>query len=107
VVCLHSACPGKRQRVIAVVTACMRRDGSPTFVLKTVQVTEDEALEGIHYLLVEEALREEGYDEPFVHFDEKEAPPFLHPAVCEYLESLPKPEEADATHHRSDCVAQG
>jgi len=106
-VCSHPACPGKRQRVIAVVTACMRSDGTPTFVLKTAQVTEDEALEGIHYILVEEALKEEGYDEPYVHFDQMEAPPFLHPAVREHLRSTSQPEEADATHHRSDRVAQG
>jgi hypothetical protein len=90
-----------RPRVIAVVTACMRREGTPTFVLNRVQLTQQEALEGVHYLLAEEALKEEGYEEPMVHFDQDEAPPFLHSAVREHYgsTSLPQPEEADATHH--------
>jgi hypothetical protein len=85
----------------------MRSDGVPTFVLKTAQVTEEEALEGVHYLLVEAALKEEGYEDPMVFFDQSEAPPFLHPAVREHYASLPQPEEADATLDRTNCLAEG
>ena len=35
------------------------------------------------------ACWEEGYDEPFVHFDACESPPFLHPAVRQYLGRQP------------------
>ena len=40
---------------------------------------------GIHYYLAEAELLENGFEEPFVHFDENESPPFLHPAVRDYL----------------------
>jgi hypothetical protein len=73
------------QQPVAIVTACMTRDGVPTFALTEVTVTAEEAANGVHYWLAEGQLVEEGYDEPFVHFDAREAPPFLHPAVRQYL----------------------
>ena len=73
------------KRPIAVVSACMTRDGTPTFALNQVEVTQDEAENGVHYYLVEALLLEDGYEEPFTHFDEQEAPAFLHPAVRQYL----------------------
>ena len=39
--------------VISVVSACMTADGKPTFVLNTVEVTEEEEANGIHYYLAE------------------------------------------------------
>ncbi len=74
------------KRTIAIVTACMQSDGQPTFALNEVEATQDEVLNGIHYYLVEAELLQAGYEEPFVHFDSDEAPPFLHAAVREYLE---------------------
>jgi hypothetical protein len=70
---------------IAVVSASMNRDGTPALALTEVAVTAEEAENGIHYYLVEAELLEAGYEEPFVHFDRGEAPPFLHPAVRQYL----------------------
>jgi len=70
---------------IAVVSACMSADGTPTFTLYEVEVTADEYANGVHYSLVEAHLVEAGYDEPFVHFDEQEAAPFLFPSVREHL----------------------
>lgn len=70
---------------IAIVSACMTRLGLPTFVLSEIEVTQDEAENGIHFYLAEAELLESGYEEPFVHFDEVEAPPFLHPAVRQHL----------------------
>lgn len=70
---------------IAVVSACMTRDGTPTFVLNQVEVTQDEAENGVHYYLVEAHLLGDGHEEPFVHFDEAEAPAFLHAAVRQHL----------------------
>jgi len=69
------------KRPIAVVTACMRSDGKPTFARTEVAVTEEEAENGVHYYLVESELLEAGYEEPFVHFAEDEAPAFLFPSV--------------------------
>jgi hypothetical protein len=69
------------KRMIAVVSACMRGDGSPTFVRMDVAVTSEEAENGVHYYLVEADLLELGYEEPFVHFAEGEMPAFLLSAV--------------------------
>ena len=69
----------------AVVTACMRRDGTPAFALTEVAVTADEAANGVHYPLAEIRLLAAGFEEPFVHFDEAESPPFLHAAVRQSL----------------------
>lgn len=81
------------KRTITVVTACMTKPGTPTFALNDVEVTQDEAENGIHYYLVEAMLLENGFEEPFVHFDEDEAPAFLHPAVKEFLPGpISKPE---------------
>lgn len=70
---------GKRK--ITVVTACMTRDGLPTFAVNEAEVRFEEYENGIHYYQVEADLMEAGYEEPFVHFDEFEAPRFLHVAV--------------------------
>ncbi len=75
--------PDKRR--MAIVSACMRADGLPYFALNYVEVTPQEAENGIQYYLVEADLLLAGYEEPFVHFAQDEAPPFLLPAVREYL----------------------
>ncbi|HKB35756.1 MAG TPA: hypothetical protein VKD72_04835 [Gemmataceae bacterium] len=72
---------------VAVLSACMRSDGLPDFALTEVEVTPEQAENGIHYYLVEAHLLEAGYEEPFVHFAESEAPAFLFPAVKQYLAS--------------------
>jgi hypothetical protein len=77
-------CPSAKHPV-TVVTACMRADGCPDFAVTHVAVTQEEAENGIHYYLAEAELLEAGYEEPFVHFDEDEAPAFLLPAVRQYL----------------------
>jgi hypothetical protein len=70
---------------IAVVSACMSSDSTPTFTLYEVQVSHDDYANGVHYSRVETYLAADGFDEPYVHFDEREAPPFLLSAVREYL----------------------
>jgi hypothetical protein len=72
-------------RTIAVVTACMKQDGTPTFVINEVSATQEQLENGIHYYFAESQLLIDGYEEPFVHFDEDEAPPFLHLAVSQHL----------------------
>ncbi len=74
------------KRPVTVVSAVMRRDGFPDFAVTQVEVTQDEYENGIHLYLAEADLLEAGYEEPFVHFPQDEAPPFLLPAVKEYLE---------------------
>lgn len=76
---------GKRK--IIVVSACMTKDGTPTFAMNSVEVTHDEAANGIHYYLAEADLLGAGFEEPFVHFDETESPRFLIPGVTDYLKT--------------------
>jgi len=71
---------------IAIVSACMRVDGTPHLAITEVSVTQEEIENGIHYYLAEAELLDAGYEEPFVHFAEDESPAFLHPAVREYLD---------------------
>jgi hypothetical protein len=73
------------KRALPIVSACMTREGLPAFALNTVEVTAEEVADGIHIYLVEADLLEAGYEEPFVHFPEDEAPAFLHPAVRDFL----------------------
>ena len=72
-------------RPITIVSACMNANGCPDFALNVVEVTQEQIDNGIHYYLAEAELLQSGYEEPFVHFDEGEAPRFLHPAVRQYL----------------------
>lgn len=74
------------KRSVTIVSAVMRSDGFPDFALTQVEVTPVEYDNGVHYLLVDEALTQRGYEEPYVHFDELEAPSFLHPAIKRYLD---------------------
>ena len=77
-----------------VITACMTRQGTPTFVLTKVAVSEQELQNGIQYDLVESQLFIDRYEEPFVHFDQDEAPPFLLPAVRQLrAQTTPEPSE--------------
>jgi hypothetical protein len=85
-----NAWEGKRR--IPVVSAVMTRSGLPDLVLTEVEVTHEEAENGVHYYLVEAELMTAGYDEPFVHFPVGEGPPFLHPAVRAHL-GLPAADE--------------
>ena len=80
-------------RRIAVVTACMTQTGVPTFARNEIAVSPEEAENGAHYYLAEAKLREDGYEEPYVHFAEGEGPAFLHDAVRECL----RPTAAAAT----------
>jgi len=73
------------KRAVTIVSAVMRRDGLPDFAITQVEVTQDEYENGIHLDLAEADLLEAGFEEPFVHFADDEAPPFLLPAVREHL----------------------
>jgi hypothetical protein len=72
-------------RPVAIVTACMQADGRPTFALNEVQATPEQIENGLHYYFAEAQLLEDGFEEPFVHFDQAESPAFLHAAVRAHL----------------------
>ena len=73
------------KRNVTVVSAGMNQNGSPDFVLNEVEVDEDEYANGIHYDLADELLADAGYEEPYIHWDDHEAPDFLIPAVRQHL----------------------
>jgi hypothetical protein len=79
------------KRTIAIVTACLRADGLSTFARTQVEVTPDEAENGVHFYLAEAELLERGFEEPMVHFAQEEAPDFLFPAVEQFLGVTPEP----------------
>ena len=81
--------PEEEIQPITIVTACMNADGTPDFALTIVEVTQEQIENGIHYYLAEAELLQAGYEEPFVHFDQDEAPAFLHPAVRQHLRLSP------------------
>jgi len=104
-----------KQRV-TVVSACMNAAGMADFAISQVDVTAEEIVEGIHLYLAAADLLEGGYEEPFVHFPESEAPGFLLPAVRQYLGMPPwivrrnpsvNQENSDGSDHRGDRFAAG
>jgi hypothetical protein len=78
-----SSWPGKRP--IAIVTACLNAEGQSDFAFTEVEATHEEYENGVHIDFAEDRLRDRGYEEPYVHFDDGDGPPFLHPAVRQYL----------------------
>jgi hypothetical protein len=72
-------------RSIAVVAACLNAASVPDFAFTEVEVTHEEYENGVLYERVTAQLRAEGYEEPFVLFDQFEAPAFLLAAVREHL----------------------
>ena len=81
--------PETATRPITIVTACMRSDGLPHFAMTEVTATQEQIDNGIHYYLAESELLMQGLEEPFVHFDQNEAPSFLLPAVRRHLAESP------------------
>ncbi len=77
--------PWNGLRLLTVVTACLNAASVADFALTQVEVTYDEYANGVHCDRVEELLIEEGYEEPFLHFDVADAPAFLVPAVQLYF----------------------
>ena len=86
---------------VTVISAVMNASGLPDFALTEVEVTSDEAANGVQYDRVEERLVADGYEEPFVHFAGRESPDFLVPAVRQYL-GLPV-----SNHDSNNSVAPG
>ena len=73
------------RRRVTIVSAVMNANGAPDFALTEVEVTADEYANGVQYDRAEEQLVAAGFEEPFVHFSECEAPDFLITAVQQYL----------------------
>ena len=84
---IHSAASrsGSAQLTRTVVSACINAAGRPDFALSTISVPSSGPNLDFSFDALEDDLRERGYECPFVHFDETEAPPFLIRAVRRYL----------------------
>lgn len=81
------------KRKITVVSACLTSKGTPQLVLNEVDVTHEEFENGIHFVLVEDLLDDAGFEEPYFHFDEQEAPAFLVEGVKQQVaEALAVPD---------------
>lgn len=59
-----------RQRTVRVVVLASDADGVPTFVLRTLTVTNAQYDDGQHYDLAKHMATREGYEAPMVAFDE-------------------------------------
>lgn len=57
---------------IKVAVACSDSAGTPSFFITTVAVTQEEYDDGFHYELAQDDAIEEGFESPFVCFDESE-----------------------------------
>jgi hypothetical protein len=86
------------QRSITVISACMTVAGLPTFAISEVAVTHEEYENGVHYSLAEGKLMDAGYEEPFVHFAEQEARPFLIRAVKQCIGTQGSGQEPVSAH---------
>jgi len=75
----------EEKRSLTIYSACMRGDGLATFARNQVEVTEEEAENGIQFYLVEAQLLEAGLEEPFVHFPEEELPTFVVAALAQQV----------------------
>ncbi len=77
--------PWNGLRRLTIVTACLNAASIADFTLTQVEVTHDEYANGVHCDRVEALLVQEGYEEPFLHFDVADVPAFLVPAVQRYF----------------------
>lgn len=62
---------------IKCVVACRNCEGSPDFYFCKVTLAEAAYDVGAHYDLAEDSAREEGYEGPYVVFDENDGPDWL------------------------------
>lgn len=58
--------------MIKCVVACTNANGEPDFYFCKVEATQEEYDDGIHYERAKGKAKEEGYEAPFVVFDEND-----------------------------------
>ena len=69
------------KKKIDVVTACCDALGKPVLVMNTVMADENEVAACCHFDRAARLLRNRGYQQPFVHFDEEDGPTWLLEAM--------------------------
>lgn len=75
------------KRTITVVAACVKA-GKPALVLNEVTTDQARIEEGYHIRVTRNKLEREGYEAPFLMWDEHDAPPFLIPGIRAHLNIL-------------------
>jgi hypothetical protein len=78
-----------------VIVVCRNSNGAPDFALVVVACPEASMADGQHYELASAAADSLGYQEPYIFFDEKEAPQWLKDGV----------RSQQAPHHTVHCTA--
>lgn len=69
------------ERPVRVAVACTGASGEPELPIFTVHVTDHQHDLGEHYDLAQQAAADEGYEGPFVCFDDQEFAPILRTAA--------------------------
>jgi hypothetical protein len=70
-------CNPDSARDVVLIAACRNGDGNPDFAVVVVHCTQDSVRSGLHYDEAALLLEDAGYEEPFVFFDENNAPDWL------------------------------
>jgi hypothetical protein len=72
---------------IRVIAACTNASGQPDFAFVNVECTARRIEGGFHYDMARDQLEDEGYEEPFVLFDEQDCQrfPWFEEGVCKHL----------------------
>jgi hypothetical protein len=82
--------------LIVIWSACRNSEGYPDIIQTDVRCTQDEIDDGDHYEMAEEALIEDNYEGPFVHFDHMETGAILEAAKEIKAHAARTPEEIAA-----------
>jgi len=76
-----------------IIIACRNASGSSDMFVTTVNATDIEYENGVHYDRAEEVAKEQGYEEPFISYDESE-----HSNIARQIPELNTPIEVKISH---------
>lgn len=73
--------------IMRVIAACTNASGQPDFTFVNVDCTMQQLEGAFHYAMAREQLEDDGYEEPFVLFDEGDCRrfPWLEDGVRKHL----------------------
>jgi hypothetical protein len=71
---------------IRIIAACRNSDGGPDFAAVMVDCSPDAVRDGAHFELAAAKLEGLGYQEPYIFFDQSQAPKWLTAGVLASVE---------------------
>lgn len=71
---------------VRIIAACRNSDGGPDFAVVTVDCSPGSVRDGAHFELAAARLDELGFQEPFIFFDQFQAPDWLKAGVQSSVE---------------------